>query len=695
VAWLHFFAAIGSGLGLSAPVVSLSFAQPIVLLLLLSLPALAVLKWWSNYRARVRTRKLVAARLIPSLVTGHRPALAGALFALELVAIACLIVALARPRYGFREKEVEGEGRSIMIAVDTSRSMLAEDLAPNRLQRALLAARDLVLAIPNDRIGVIAFAGRAFVQAPLTIDHSAVLETLDQLDTSIIPRGGTNLSEAIDRAIETFDKVESANHALIIFTDGDELEGDALIAARKASENNVMIITIGVGTRAGGFIPDPRKRGSKGYVVNAQGNVVRTRLDGERLEQLARATRGLYLRLDSGEMAGALVKKALENLDKVTLTSQRTTREPIERFRWPLTFGVGLLLISWVGMLGMVRFSRFSGAAKAARGAVNLLPCIFFLAVGSAWSPAEAGIFDRNPYAALSSGEHAAAIELLSRRLEQAPQSRFAQEWTFARGTAAFRAGDFDLAIQDFGQALLSDDRRLQEQSHYNLANAIASKVGLRTDEEELDEMIQDISDAIEHYGAALNLNDSNVDAAENRKTLVEYLEQLEQAREETAGDEGESQESNQGEGSDSGENGEPGEGEPSPSSDGKGKGEGKDGQSPGEGTGEGDSEGEGNGQESDEQSGGESKEETDNEDGESGDDSELEGDLKAEPQNGEQAKQPNGKKAGGRGKDKKDPRTGFSPSEARQLLRALADEDRKIRPIYGKPKKEGDYEDW
>ncbi|MCB1099611.1 MAG: VWA domain-containing protein [Verrucomicrobiae bacterium] len=672
---------------------SITFAQPAALLLLFALPVLAVLKLWGNRRARMRACALVAPRLLGSLVTGRRPALSGALFALELAALACFVGALARPQYGFVEREIEGEGRSLMIAVDTSRSMLAEDLAPNRLQRAVMAAHELVLALPYDRIGVIAFAGRAFVQAPLTIDHAAVLETLSQLDTSIIPRGGTNVSEAITQAIETFDKVESANHALIIFTDGDELEGDALAAARLAFEKNVMIITIGVGTRAGGVIPDPGRGSGKGYITDAEGRLVRTQLHGDKLEQLARITRGLYLRLDTGEVAGALVKKALENLDKVTLTSQRLTREPIERYRWPLVTGVILLLTSWVGMLGMAGFRKRRGPDWNPAAALTVL--LFAAALAT---PAEAGIFSEDPYKAMEAGRFDSAIESLTRKLTLSPKSRLANEWRFARGTAAFREGDFDLAIDDFGATLLSDDVQLQEQSHYNLANTIANKASLRTDQSELDALIGDIGDAIDHYDAALRLNSSNAAATANRDALEAYLEQLKKAWEQAASDGGEPQASEDGEGDSEGEGDNPGEGDPSSSSEGAGKG--KEGKEPGDGE-EGQGNGSSRGDQEDQQGGGdEGAEKPENgkgegeEGGDDGGDSELEGELKAMKQGGDDGTKPEGEK-GGDGRNRKDPKTGFSPSEARQLLHSLADEDRNVQPMYGEPVKETNYKDW
>lgn len=704
----------------------ITFANPGLLLLLLLLPVLAGVWIWGDRRGRRQVEALVAVRLSGGLVKGRRPVLAALLFLMELAALACFFVALARPRYGYIERELAGEGRTLMFAIDTSRSMLAEDLAPNRLQRALLAARELVLALPGDRIGVIAFAGRAFVQAPLTIDHAAVLETLEQLDAGIIPRGGTNVSEAIERAIETFDKAESANHALIIFTDGDELEGDALAMARKAGEKDIMIITIGVGTRAGSVIPARAGSGSKGmgYLVDSAGEVVNTRLDGERLEQLARATQGLYLRLDSSDVAGALVRKALENLEKVSVKSERMRREPVERYRWPLMAGIVMYLGAWAGMLGMVRWRR-RGDEPVIEGNSVRVPAVLpwvglaVLGVAGVTDVAEAGLQPgRDPYAAVAEGRHRDAIALLTGRLERAPQSRLALEWRFTRGTAAFREGDFELAIEDFSATLLSDDRRMQEQSHYNLGNAIAGKARLRVEagegnrggEPEL--LVRDLEDAIGHFVSALELNPDNGDAAVNRDALEEFIEQLQrqaqaeaqEGEQEQAGNEGDAEDAERGEGESSGEGGQPGEGE-SASSSGAGDGDGES-SAGGEQREEGETRGsEASGEEDPRASGGEGgaerppePEEGDGADEREGerDGGETEGELKALRPDGEGGREPAQDRAGGgAGGDKKDPRTGFSPSEARQLLRALTDEDRMVRPVAGEAIPEGDYKDW
>ena len=160
-----------------------------------------------------------------------------------------------KPRWGYTYEEVKRKGLDLLVAVDTSRSMLANDVAPNRLQRVKLAAQDLFNELRGDRIGLIAFAGRAFLQAPLTIDYDAAVEALNDLDTSIIPEGGTNISEAINLAVRTFGKSAVGNRALIIFTDGEELAGDSVKVAKTAADAGVKIFTIGVGTPEGSLIP--------------------------------------------------------------------------------------------------------------------------------------------------------------------------------------------------------------------------------------------------------------------------------------------------------------------------------------------------------------------------------------------------------------------------------------------------------
>jgi hypothetical protein len=156
---------------------------------------------------------------------------------------------------GFIQREVKQRGRDVIIAIDTSRSMLATDVAPSRLARAKLVAQDLLRLVRGDRLGLIAFAGSAFLQAPLTLDYSAVLASLDELDTAVIPKGGTNIAEAIRMAEQAFGKGEGHTRALIILTDGEELDADGVSAAKRAAALGVRIFTVGIGSGEGSLIP--------------------------------------------------------------------------------------------------------------------------------------------------------------------------------------------------------------------------------------------------------------------------------------------------------------------------------------------------------------------------------------------------------------------------------------------------------
>ena len=187
--------------------------------------------------------------------------------------------ALAQPRWGYTYEDAKRKGLDLILAVDTSRSMLSNDVLPNRLQRVKLAAQDLVNELQGDRVGLIAFAGRAFLQAPLTIDYDAAVEAINDLDTNTIPEGGTNISEAIELAVRTFGKSAIGNRAVIIFTDGEELSGDALEGAKAAADAGVRIFTVGVGTPEGSLDSDNGESGGTAFVKDSKGQVVKSKLD--------------------------------------------------------------------------------------------------------------------------------------------------------------------------------------------------------------------------------------------------------------------------------------------------------------------------------------------------------------------------------------------------------------------------------
>ncbi|HEY5811147.1 MAG TPA: VWA domain-containing protein, partial [Terrimicrobiaceae bacterium] len=193
---------------------SLSFSQPAWFFALAIIPFVAALYFWSRRRRDALLSKVVAPRLRAQLAGAVSMGRRRLKLILILIVFGLIAVALARPQLGFVQREVKQRGRDVILAIDTSRSMLATDVAPNRLARAKLLSQDLLHLVRGDRIGLVAFAGSAFLQAPLTLDYNAVLSSLDELDTSVIPKGGTNIAEAIHVAEQAFGKGEGQTRAL-------------------------------------------------------------------------------------------------------------------------------------------------------------------------------------------------------------------------------------------------------------------------------------------------------------------------------------------------------------------------------------------------------------------------------------------------------------------------------------------------
>src|SRR5438132_1315001 len=314
----------------------MSFGTPEWFWALLALPVLALLFVRAEIRGAERLRAFVSARLLPQLAGTVNRFRRLFRFGLQLLGLACAIVSLAQPRWGYTFQDVKRKGLDLLIAVDTSRSMLSNDVQPNRLDRVKLATQDLINELQGDRVGLIAFAGRAFLQAPLTIDYEAATESINDLDTKTIPEGGTNISEAITLAASTFGKSATGNRALIIFTDGEELSGDAVKAAKAASDAGVRIFTVGVGTPQGSLIPITGEDGQTAFVKDSAGQVVKSKLDEKRLREIAQATGGFYVHLENGPRTMQQVQS--EGLAKMQAAEMdvRLSRRPIERYEWPL-----------------------------------------------------------------------------------------------------------------------------------------------------------------------------------------------------------------------------------------------------------------------------------------------------------------------------------------------------------------------
>ncbi len=327
---------------------SLQFAQPawIVGGIIVCLVVVGVFIHFDR-RREADLGKLIHPRFRQRLMEGFSLRRRNLKRGLWLFAVLLVFVAIARPQKGDEWRDVKRKGIDILFAVDTSRSMLAEDLTPNRLERARLGIIDFVARLEGDRVGLIPFAGSAFALCPLTLDYDAFRESLNVLDTDLIPRQGTDLASAIHEAERLFDENGNNYRVLVLLTDGEDLQGDVIDAAKAAAKKGMSIYTIGVGSPEGATIPISLRNGRKDFVRDSEGKVVRTTLDETTLKKIAAETHGLYVPLGRGaEGLNTIYKEKLRLVPKSEL-NQRMERIPRERFEWPLAVAIGLLLLEF------------------------------------------------------------------------------------------------------------------------------------------------------------------------------------------------------------------------------------------------------------------------------------------------------------------------------------------------------------
>ncbi|MBS3770318.1 MAG: VWA domain-containing protein [Bacteroidales bacterium] len=262
---------------------------------LIIIPVLIVIFLIGRYGKKRALKKFgdwgVISHLMP-FVSSFRPVLK---FIFLILALTSVIFALANPQFGSRLEKVKREGVEVMIALDVSNSMLAEDIEPNRLERAKRAISKMVDQLSNDKIGLIVFAGDAYVQVPLTTDYSAVKMYLSAINTDIVPRQGTAIGSAVELAIRSFDEESEMDKALIIITDGENHEGDVMKVTREAEEKGITVHAIGMGDPSGSPIPLREENGATVYQKDQQGNAVVSKLNEETLEKIAAQGNGIYI----------------------------------------------------------------------------------------------------------------------------------------------------------------------------------------------------------------------------------------------------------------------------------------------------------------------------------------------------------------------------------------------------------------
>ena len=450
---------------------------------------------------------------------------------LLLISLALLFVALAGPLLGYGWEQISRRGNEIVIAVDTSRSMSTPDVRPDRLTRAKLAIDDFTNRLDGDAVGLVAFAGSAFLVCPITLDYGAFHESLNAVDTHTMPRGGTNIASAIREAQAALRRRPGNDKILILVTDGEDLEGDALITAQAAArQDGLKIYTVGVGTPQGDLIPISPTQ-SDGFVKDESGAFVRSRLDEPALKAIAAATDGLYAPLGAqGQGFEYIYKAALAPALKHDLAS-RQQKVYTQRYQWPLSGSLSLLIVSLLlgdrrrsraRTLGQLPETRSSSLNAAVVSAVIWPLALLLLVTPVRASPQSAAGAYKNGDFVTAAKEYAAAAE-------RDPKKPVLE---FNAGTAEYRAGRFAQAAKAFQESISrvpsSDPGRLaeQEDAYYNLGNTLY-RAGQKTESSAPPQTIETWTQAVKAYDTALQLRADDADSKFNRDFVKRKIAEL------------------------------------------------------------------------------------------------------------------------------------------------------------------------
>jgi len=465
--------------------------------LLLIIPLVAL--FFVMHRQRVaRLVKLIASSAWETVIPGHTRKSGRRRLVLRLLALLCMGLALTRPQWGSRWEEVKQRGLDIIVVLDTSKSMLAEDIKPNRLKQAQWAVRDFVKQLKGDRIGLVAFAGSSFLQCPVTIDYAAFTMMLDDIYAGIIPRGGTAIEQALRKAADSFDTKSEADRVIILITDGEDLEGDPMRMAEQLRKDNIKLFSIGVGTLEGELVPS-----TEGYVKNAQGQVVKSSLNESLLEKLASETGGFYVRSAPGDFGlDRIYKLGIAGLQR---NEQETRLAKVyeERFGWFAAAALFFLL---------------------AEGLFRPAAILLFLLLLSA-SPANAADWT----SAYKKGDYTNALQAVGKITEKFPDIG-----NYNRGNVLYRQKDFQGSEKAYSaSAAQTADSALKQKALYNRGTALLAGTTQQKESEQVDTKIAAATQAAGFFEQSLGLNPKDLDAKQNLERALKLKEKLEEQKKE------------------------------------------------------------------------------------------------------------------------------------------------------------------
>ena len=311
------------------------------------IPLLLLLVLWYFMSRKRKLKRLGDPELVKKLIPYASRRKRVIKVALFLLGFSSLILALCNLQTGSKLTEVKREGADIIVCLDVSNSMLAQDLSPNRLTRAKLALEKMIDLLEGDRLGLVIFAGEAYVQLPITTDYSAAKMFLESIGPGMVPVQGTNLGDAIRKASESFSNDEGKNRAIILITDGENHEPEALEAAAEANKKGIMVNTIGIGSQNGVPIPVVENGIVKGYRKDKQGETVVTRLNADILKSIAGKANGVYVQASQADLGLGAVLDKIGELDKAQLESKMYT-DYEDQFQWFLALALILFFIEFL-----------------------------------------------------------------------------------------------------------------------------------------------------------------------------------------------------------------------------------------------------------------------------------------------------------------------------------------------------------
>jgi Ca-activated chloride channel family protein len=527
------------------------FQYPFALLGLLLIPFILLFRLIQNHQNNLIYSDYLSPNLLKSFKSNHNPYKEPLIFYFYLLSFSLAVIAVARPQWGEIQTERTSKGRCIILAIDTSRSMLARDTSPDRLTRTKLASFDLLKRLGNDNVGVIAFAGEAYLSAPLTNDVEALHETIDSLNVNSIPLGGTRINKAIDLATETFSRSKINNYGLILFSDGGESNPALAKSIENALKQRIMVVTVGVGTPQGDLIPDPNPEREGEFLRNDQDEIIKTKLEPTTLQQIAKGTRGTYLPLNN-DSASALIDQTLSSLAQQELAS-RTKTTKIERYQIPLSLSLFFFLLAWFINTSFRKITRFRLSPMTSASTLSLYFLValihstpYLLAIDSNQNTHTPTTLDR-PISQvpenLSSSEKE-ALQLLNNKQPQEAEKKFREllesptltpkqysQYSYGLGSTLYEQKRYNDATIAYSQSLQTPKvpTQLQLDSHQAIAHSLYNQGELLINQKKREKAIKSWRDAIKHLNTYLKQNPEHTKIKANRDFIIKRIKELQE----------------------------------------------------------------------------------------------------------------------------------------------------------------------